>query len=120
MLNLFRSAPAAARPDPRALVQRALAGEVTLIDIREPGEIAATGIAKGALRIPLATLRMKADPASPECHPDLTTDRPVVIYCASGARASMAKGMLDGFGYAEVHNLGGLSHWAQAGGPVVR
>ena len=37
-------------------------GEIVLIDIREPTEIAQSGKAQGAIAIPTAALRMRADP----------------------------------------------------------
>jgi len=95
-------------------------GSIVVVDIREPGEIAASGSAKGALRLPLASLRMTADPRSPECAEALKSGKPVALYCASGARASMAKGLLESMGHAEVHNLGGLADWMRAGGPIAR
>ncbi len=119
--SLFK--PAAARAPQMPLseaIAKVAAGQLTLIDIRDPGEISATGHATGALRIPLSVLRMKADPASPERHPALATDKPIALYCASGARAGMAARMLAHFGYSEVHNLGGLRAWQAAGGPVSR
>lgn len=116
MLSLFR--PAAARPDPRDLVPRAEAGEMVVLDVREASEIAASGKAPVAHHVPLALLRMKADPRSPECLPALKQGKPVGIYCAAGGRAGQAKVLLEQLGHAEVHNLGGLSHWAAAGGKV--
>lgn len=120
---MFSRSKQPARPAPltaREAVAKSAAGEVTLIDIRDPSEIRATGAATGALRIPLSVLRMQADPASPEHHPALSTDKAVVLYCASGARAAMAQGMLQDMGYGEVHNIGGFGHWQQAGGAVTR
>ena len=100
-------------------VTRAARGEIVLVDIREPAEIAASGRAQGALAIPMAALAMRADPRSPECLPDLKQGKPVAVYCASGARSSMARSMLERMGH-EAHNIGGLGHWAQAGGGIVR
>ena len=85
-----------------------------LIDVREAGEWAA-GHAKGAIHIPLATLRMKTDPRSPERHPALKNGKPVVLHCASGARSYMAASVLRECGH-EAHNIGGLGHWQAAGG----
>jgi len=116
MLNLFNRKPAAPTPDPKELVRMVKAGEAVLVDVREPGEWAA-GHAKGAIHIPLATIRMKADPRSPECHPALKNAKPVVLHCASGARSNMATGVLREFGH-EAHNIGGLSHWQAAGGAL--
>lgn len=120
MLNMFRSSSSNARPDPRELVRMGQTGEAVVIDIREPGEVQATGKAACAIHIPLATLRMKADPSSPECHPALKNDKPVVLYCASGGRASMAQQIMQQMGHKQVYNLGGLMHWQQAGGTIVR
>ena len=98
-------------------IKKAETGEVILIDIREPMEVSASGKAKGAIAIPTAALRMRADPSSPKCLPELKLGKPICVYCASGARSGMAKGMLTRMGH-EVHNIGGLGHWVQAGGKV--
>lgn len=100
-------------------IAKAETGEIVLIDIREPTEIAQSGKAQGAIAIPTAALRMRADPSSPECLPELKQGKPVCVYCASGARSGMAKGMLSRMGH-EVHNIGGLGHWVQAGGQLVK
>lgn len=100
-------------------IARVAAGEMTLIDVRDHSELAG-GRAKGALHIPLMRLPTMADPRHPDAHPDLDTDKPVALYCASGARSGMALNVLRKLGYREVHNLGGLAHWAAAGGAVLR
>lgn len=114
---LFRSA---ARPDPRDLIRRAEAGEIVVLDVREASELAATGKARVAHHVPMAVLRIKADPTGPDCLPELKQGKPVAVYCAAGGRAGMAKGVLEDLGHAEVHNIGGLSHWQAAGGAVAR
>lgn len=117
MLNFFKSVP---RLTAAEAVARVRAGDLTLIDVRDPGELAATGRAEGALHVPLAVLRMRCDPSSPECLPELSTDRPVAVYCASGGRSQMAAQMLTSMGYREVHNIGGLFDWQAAGGAITR
>ena len=117
MFNLFNKSPAAAQPDARELVRMVTAGEAVLVDVREAGEFR-SGHAKGAVHIPLATVRMKTDPSSPECHPALKAGKPVVVYCASGARSNMAAGQMRQLGQQAVYNLGGLFHWQSAGGAV--
>ncbi len=48
-------------------------------------------------------------------------DRPVVVYCRSGARSARVGGVLRKHGFAEVFNLdGGLSAWQSADLPVHR
>lgn len=99
-------------------IARVAQGNLTLVDIRDPVERRMTGTARGALPIPMAVLRMKTDPASPERDPALDPERPVALYCASGARSQMAAAMLVGLGFREVYNLGGLRDWAAAGGAL--
>ncbi|KFE34991.1 rhodanese-like domain-containing protein [Thioclava atlantica] len=121
MLNFLR--PSGARVErihPKDAVSKAKAGEITVVDVREPMEVKSSGKAKGALHIPLATIRMKADPASPEKHPELDTGKPVALYCASGARSAGAAQMLTQMGYQEVYNIGGLGDWHAGGGEIER
>lgn len=119
MLNFLRpSGPRVAGIDAQDAIARVAAGEVTLIDVRDGSELKMTGHASGAIHIPLPALRMKADPSSPECLAELSVDKPVVLYCASGARSQMAAQMLLQLGFKEVYNLGGLHHWQMAGGSV--
>lgn len=99
-------------------VQKAKAGEIQIIDVRGHDEIARSGKAAQAIHIPLMLLQSQADPRHPEFHPELTTDKPVAVYCASGARSNMAAQILRQFGFTEVHNIGGLGDWVAAGGEL--
>lgn len=92
--------------------------DVTLLDVRDASELASTGRAKGALHIPLFLLKSQGDPRHPEFHADLSVDKPVLIYCASGARSGMAARILAGNGFTEIYNIGSLRHWTSAGGKV--
>ncbi|MCB2129428.1 MAG: sulfurtransferase [Rhodobacteraceae bacterium] len=118
-MKLFGSSPAS-RPAASDIAARVDAGDMVLIDVRESGEIAASGRAAGALHVPLATLRMRCDPSSPECLAELSLEKPVALYCASGARSQMAAQMMAQMGYKEVYNLGGLHDWHAAGGAITR
>jgi len=120
MFGIFRSPGASVAYDPKTAVSEAHEGRITLVDIREHAEVKATGKAKGALHVPLAALRMKADPASPEQLAEFRAGKPVVLYCASGGRSQMAARMLRQMGLDEVYNLGGLAHWQMAGGLIGR
>lgn len=121
MLSFLRSGRSSpARLAPAEAVARASRGELVVIDVRDGGEIAASGKARGALHVPLAAFRMRCDPKSPECLPELSVDRPVALYCASGGRSQMAAQMLAGLGYREVYNIGGLHDWLAGGGGVER
>lgn len=101
-------------------ISKSAAGDLILIDIREPGEVSVTGKAKGALTIPASDLKIKANPAHVGCHTALKSGKPVAVYCASGARSAMVTGLLKRLGHREVHNIGGLGHWQRAGGAVTR
>lgn len=90
-----------------------------LIDVREPGEFA-QGTAAGAINLPVGTIGHAADPESPNCHPDLTKDRPLILFCASGGRSAMAGKVLLKLGYGEVYNLGSAAAWKAAGGAMTR
>lgn len=120
MFGLFTSRSGDIAFDPAEAVRGAAAGTITLVDIRDPSEIRKTGRAAGALQVPLATLRMKADPASPEQLPEFRAGKPLVLYCASGARSQLAVRMLRQMGHQEAYNMGALDHWQAAGGVIER
>jgi rhodanese-related sulfurtransferase len=93
-------------------IARAAKGEITVLDVREAAEIAASGKAAGALHIPLSMVPLHADAK-------IAKNKPVAVYCAVGGRAGMATQALAKLGY-EAHNIGGFGDWASAGGPVSR
>jgi hydroxyacylglutathione hydrolase len=79
---------------------------VTLIDIRNPGELQ-NGVIPGAIHIPLAQLRVRAN--------ELPTDKPIVVHCASGWRSSVAASLLRAQGFRQVSDLvGGYNAWSRA------
>lgn len=118
MFNLFNASkgPKIAITD---AIEQVEAGTLTLIDVRDIRELSQTGKADGAIHLPLASMKMKVDPSSPEVMPQLDIDTPVAIYCATGARSGMAARMMRKMGYKTVHNLGGINNWAKAGGKIV-
>jgi rhodanese-related sulfurtransferase len=121
MLSFSSSSPAGvSRIAPRDAVAKAASRELIVIDVRESAEIAASGMAEGALHVPLALLKMRCDRSSPECLAELAIDKPVALYCASGGRSQMAAQALAAMGYREVYNIGGLGDWISAGGKVSR
>ena len=99
-------------------VARAQKGELVVIDVRDINELRASGKARGALHIPLMLLKTKADPASDERMAGLSVDKPVALYCASGARSQAAASMMLQMGYKQVYNIGGLADWKADGGLV--
>jgi rhodanese-related sulfurtransferase len=112
--------PPAAALTVATVAQKVAAGQMVLIDVRDQSEVAQTGMARGALHIPLMRLPMVADPRHPDFDARLAGGKPVAVYCASGGRSGMAVNLLQRLGHAEVHNIGGLHHWQAGGGEILR
>ncbi|HEU4562331.1 MAG TPA: MBL fold metallo-hydrolase [Longimicrobium sp.] len=92
------------------LEARRVAGAVEIIDVRNPSEFEA-GHIPGAVNLPLGRL--------PERLGEIPRGRPLVVHCQSGARASVAIGLLQARGFDEVaHLTGDFSQWSAAGRPV--
>lgn len=117
---VFMEPTAPAGLSAREIVAKAEACEITIIDVRDPSEVHMSGKARGAIDVPLAVLNFQTVPRHPDFHADLDCATPVALYCASGARSSMAAQVMRRHGFAEVHDIGGLADWAQAGGKVTR
>jgi rhodanese-related sulfurtransferase len=76
---------------------------VALIDVRRTYEFEA-GHIPGALNIEMNELTARAD--------EISRDQPVLFYCRSGGRSSMAVDAFREAGY-DAHNLaGGIEAWA--------
>lgn len=116
MFGLFGGGPKVSVDDVKTGLAKK---EMVLVDVRDPSEARASGVAEGAINVPLVALQMKANPSSPECLPAFKDGKTIVVYCASGARSSGAAQMLRQMGHAQVENLGGLRDWAMGGGAVV-
>jgi rhodanese-related sulfurtransferase len=70
--------------------------DVLFIDVREPAEVATSGMHDAAFD------RAKT----------------VIAYCASGGRSALVGKTLKDMGYSNVRNLGGFKGWLEAGGEV--
>ena len=87
------------------------AGEILLIDVREPDEFAAERIA-GSRNLPLSKF-------SPGDLPK-ADGKTVVLQCAGGKRSAMAVDQCRKAGEAiETHLAGGLAAWKAAGLPTI-
>ncbi|MEI6387405.1 MAG: rhodanese-like domain-containing protein [Spirochaetota bacterium] len=84
-----------------ALVLAKIEAGARVIDVRTPDEFRGGGYPK-AMNIPLGELSSKIDRLKP-------LDKPIVLYCASGARSSQAAGLLKKAGFTDITNGGGLS-----------
>jgi phage shock protein E len=101
LLNWLFGGGAAARIDGARARQLVHEGAL-LVDVRTEGEFA-TGHVDGALNVPVQRIERLADTASRE--------RPIVVYCRSGARSASAATALQRLGFAEVHDLGSIANW---------
>jgi phage shock protein E len=71
-----------------------------VIDVRTPEEFR-DGAYPGSFNIPLAELDKRLN--------EIPKDKPIVLYCQSGARSAAAARVLKKAGYTDVVNAGGLS-----------
>jgi adenylyltransferase/sulfurtransferase len=76
-----------------------------LVDVREPSEHAASSI-DGALLVPLGRIEQELD--------GLRGDRPVVVFCRSGARSARAVRLLRSYGIDARSLSGGIENWQRA------
>ena len=84
-----------------AAIKEMIASGSQILDVRTPEEYR-TGAYPGALNIPVQALGARLG--------ELRKDKPIVVYCAAGARAATAASMLKQAGFSEVVNAGGLVH----------
>ena len=80
---------------------------IALLDVREPGEVAA-GAIENSVSIPLAKLESRLD--------ELDGEKLLVVHCKSGYRSSIATSILRRAGFRDIANLtGGFDAWKTAG-----
>ena len=93
-------------------------GNAVVIDVRDAPEVEASGKVKGAVHISRGMLEFRADGESPYHDKNLTTDKTVIVYCASGGRSALSGKVLKDLGFGNVYNLGAFKGWVEAGGEV--
>lgn len=85
-----------------------------MLDVRTEREFAA-GHLEGATLIPVQSLARRLDELAAH------RDRPVLVYCATGNRSTVAGKMLVDAGFTNVINVRrGIAEWAREGLPVVK
>jgi phage shock protein E len=84
---------------PSSLVKEKIDAGATIIDVRTPEEFR-DGAYPGAINIPVSSLGARLA--------DISKSKPVVLYCASGARSASAARAMKQAGFADVVNAGGL------------
>jgi rhodanese-related sulfurtransferase len=119
-LALAATAASASTPEPDVVSldearARFEAGEVILIDIREPREHA-NGVAAGAHLLPMSQLGQRVA--------EIPTDagKPVFLICNSQNRSPVVlRALRNSGGYGHVRYVhGGMSEWARRGWPMVK
>lgn len=75
-----------------------------LIDVRSSHEFS-RGALKNAVNMPIESI--------PHTAGAIDKNKPVMLYCVSGTRASMVKQFLESLGFNYVYNLGGISQLAR-------
>jgi phage shock protein E len=74
-----------------------------LLDVRSPEEFEERHPSE-AVNVPLPELVKRLSELGAH-------DRPIVVYCHTGVRASIAKKKLTDAGFSNVRNLGAIGHW---------
>lgn len=99
--------------DPEALQAKLAAGEdIYLLDVRRPEELEEHGMISGAVNIPIDDLESRIA--------EVPKDKPVVVYCMRGGRASRGAALLRENGYVEPIEIGGITEWKEKGQPTVQ
>ena len=117
--QMLEAAHAAVPRITAAQARQMMTKEGTLIlDVRDAPEVQNSGKVAGSVNISRGMLEFRADPESPYHDKNLTKEKTLILYCASGGRAALAGKLLKDMGYNEVYNLGAFKDWADSGGPV--
>ena len=114
--ELLAEANAAVRKlSPAEAAEKIKAGNVLIIDVRDPGEVQQSGKIQGAVNVSRGMLEFRADPETPYHNPAFQKDKTVLVYCASGGRSALSGKRLKDMGYGTVYNIGGFKELAEAG-----
>jgi rhodanese-related sulfurtransferase len=95
------------------------APDLLVIDVREPDE-RGRGFVPGSIGLPRGLLeRDLAKTAFGGTVRDEDLARPMVLYCAGGARSALAAASLRAMGFTNVQSLaGGFGAWGKTGRPI--
>ena len=85
---------------------------VIIADVREECEYA-TGHVENSINMPLTLLVDVPETEGKTFAESLIPDKdtPVMVYCRTGKRSSLAAETLDKFGYQNIYDMGSLSGW---------
>lgn len=82
-------------------VRDKIAAGARIVDVRSPAELT-DGAYPGAVNVPIGSLAARIAELGPK-------DKPIVLYCASGARSGQGARLLKQAGFTDVVNAGGLA-----------
>ena len=91
-------------------------GKAVLVDVREEAELKETGMAAGALWMPLSSMEGDTDEWR-AFRSSLARDKKVFLYCKMGGRAGRMAAYLSDDGI-EAFCIGGFADWKSAGLPL--
>ena len=106
--SLFSRKPDPASIDLETFAAAVRAGDITVVDVREPNKFAA-GHIPGAVSQPLSRFDAQS----------LPDGKPVVLICQAGGRSRKALGRAHAAGRNDIkHFAGGMSQWRAHSGAV--
>ncbi|HVP67942.1 MAG TPA: rhodanese-like domain-containing protein [Anaeromyxobacteraceae bacterium] len=85
---------------PSNVVMEKIKSGAQVLDVRSPNEFRG-GAYPGAVNVPVNDLGRRLN--------EFPKDKPVVLYCAAGARSAMAARLMKQAGFTDVTNAGGLA-----------
>ena len=101
--------------DSAEAAKRVAGGQAVLVDVREPGEWASTGVAAPAVLLSLSDLQ--GSRAHWKLFLEENRGKELILYCRSGNRSGIAARILTKEGWSTV-NAGAFNDWSAAGLPV--
>ena len=107
--DLLTATKAAIRETDPAGAEKARASGATLLDVREPDEVA-QGAVPGSVQIVRGNLEAQVESRIPD------KSTPIVVMCAGGVRSAFAAKTLTELGYSDVISMdGGFNRWKDEG-----
>ena len=82
-----------------------------IVDVREVGEVEATGLIENAINIPKSLFDQGVDVSNIQDHTDSDHKTYLLIYCAAGVRSAIVGHKLIKEDYINVFNIGGYAEW---------
>jgi rhodanese-related sulfurtransferase len=93
-------------------------GNTLVVDVRDAPELGKGGKVAGAVHHSRGMLEFRADPESSYYDKNLSREKIIILYCASGGRSALAGKVLKDMGYDQVYNMGAFKDWVDSGGAI--